>query len=341
LWQAIVGAEPARPAAFVRRLFGDEHGHLAWFYDTLASLDEPRLRFATSASLPGPARIERVRALLDVFEHNGNEWQPEKQPFSRRPFDPGLTLAVLGIQADGTLLGPRQRGLWERVFADNPGARAPSAGRDSSDLDATPVDAAWLLARLHRVPSDVGRRRLEAFLFAQRALPTIDAADPLVTTALRAHASFPTLVATLERTGVTAPGTISAAAARAQGIADIGDDQSRTLGLTFFQAAIGILDRIVRSGSLSAADANSLVTRLAAVDHSARGYGARIAAWLQKDLLAALPAVNDESPDALEDTLLAAMAGVRAASIRASSRAISGADALRPTTTAAARFRCR
>ena len=95
LWQAIVGAEPARPAAFVRRLFGDEPGHLAWFYDALANLDEPRLRFATSASLPGPARIERVRALLDVFESIGNEWQPEKQPFSRRPFDPALTLGVM------------------------------------------------------------------------------------------------------------------------------------------------------------------------------------------------------------------------------------------------------
>jgi len=80
MWQAIIGAEPARPAAFVRRLFGDEEGHLAWFYDAIANLDEPRLRFATSASLSGPARIERMRALLDVFEHTGNEWLPERQP---------------------------------------------------------------------------------------------------------------------------------------------------------------------------------------------------------------------------------------------------------------------
>ena len=311
LWQAIVGAEPARPAAFVRRLFGDESGHLAWFYDALASLDEPRLRFATSAALAGPARIERVRALLDVFEGNGNDWHPEKQPFSRRPFDPALTLGVMRVNADGTLVGPRQRGVWERVFADGAGPRAPSPGRERSDLDATPVDAAWLLARIHRVPIDVGRRRLEAFQFAQRAFAKFDGADPLVTSALRAHGSFPALVATLERAGVTAPGTITAAAARAQGITDTGDEQTRTLALTFFQATIGIIDRIVRSGSLSSADADGLVTRLATVDHGPRGYGGRIAAWIQRDLLTALPAVNDESVDASEDTLLAAMAGVR------------------------------
>ena len=146
--------------------------------------------------------------------------------------------------------------------------------------------------------------------------PQVDAPDPLLITALRAHGSFPALVATLERAGVTAPGTISAAAARAQGVADIGDDQSRTLALTFFQAAIGIIDRIVRSGGLSSAEADGLITRLAAVDHSARGYGARIATWIQKDLLATLPVMNDESPDALEDTLLAAMAGVRATETR-------------------------
>ena len=79
---------------------------------------------------------------------------------------------------------------------------------------------------------------------------------------------------------------MSAAAARAQALNDIGDDQSRTLVLTEFQASLGILDRIIRSGSLSRADADGLIGRLAAVDHANKGYGARIAAWIQKDLSA-------------------------------------------------------
>ncbi len=68
MWQVIVGADPAKPVAFVRRLYSDDSGALAWFYDTLSGLDEARLRFATSALLPAAARIDRVRALLDVFE---------------------------------------------------------------------------------------------------------------------------------------------------------------------------------------------------------------------------------------------------------------------------------
>ena len=102
MWQAVIGADPAKPAAFVRRLFGDESGLLAWFYDVIASLDEPRFRFATSAALPISARVERVRALLEVFERSGSEWVPEKQPFNRRPFDPALTLAAIKVDSAGT-----------------------------------------------------------------------------------------------------------------------------------------------------------------------------------------------------------------------------------------------
>src|SRR5262245_40887256 len=43
-WQAIVGADPAKPAAFIRRLFDNESGQLAWFYDAIAQLDNARVR---------------------------------------------------------------------------------------------------------------------------------------------------------------------------------------------------------------------------------------------------------------------------------------------------------
>ena len=315
MWQAVVGADPAKPAAFVRRLFGDESGLLAWFYDAMAGLDEPRFRFATSASQPTSARVDRVRALLEVFERSGSEWVPEKQPFNRRPFDPALTLATIKVDAAGTPVGPSQRGVWERVFADDAGPRPVLQFREAiSGLDPTPVDAAWLLSRIHRVPADVGRRRLDAYLFAQRVFPTAAEPDPLVITTLRAHGSFTSLMLTLERAGITSAGTMSAAAVRVQALSDIGDDQTRTLALTVFQASLGILDRIIRSGSLSRLDADGLVTRLTQVDHANRGYGARIAAWIQKDLLAQLPDVSGESFDAVEDTLLAGMAGVRASS---------------------------
>ena len=316
LWQALVGADPAKPGAFVRRLFGDESGLLAWFYDTIGSLDEPRMRFATSASLAGTARIDRVRSLLEVFERAGADWHPEKQPFSRRPLDPALTLAAVSVEADGVLAGPNQRGLWERVFDDDGGRGAASSVRELWGVDSTPADAAWLLTRIHRVPLDLGRRRLETFLFAQRVFPKARAEDPLVVAALRAQGAFPSLMLTLERAGVTAPATMTAAAVRARALSEIGDDQSRTVALTAFQASLGILDRIIRSGSVSKSDADGLVGRLAAIEHSRRGYASRIAAWIQKDLLTKLPEVTGESFDSTEDTLLAGMAGVRATDAR-------------------------
>ena len=63
LWQALIGADPAQPAAFVRKLFAEETGNRAWFYDAMAQLDEKRLRFALGASLPAASRLDRARAL--------------------------------------------------------------------------------------------------------------------------------------------------------------------------------------------------------------------------------------------------------------------------------------
>jgi hypothetical protein len=311
MWQAIVGADPAKPSAFVRRLYADDTGTLAWFYDTLSGLDEPRFRFATGASLPAAARIDRVRALLGVFERVSAAWSPEKQPFNRRPLDPALTLAAIDVDASGTLLGPNQIGVWERVFSDDTGGRALLQTRDTRSPNPAAADAAWLLSRIHNVPADVGRRRLDAFLFAQRLFRMPGPFEPAVTTALRAVALYPALMVTLERGGVTSAPTLAAAAARAEGLSDIGDDQVRASSIVTFQATLGILDRVIRASNVAKADADALVSRLVQIDHAGRGYSARVASWIQKDLLTRLPEMNGESFDPLEDTLLAAMAGVR------------------------------
>ncbi len=309
MWQAIVGADPAKPVAFVRRLYSDDSGALAWFYDTLSGLDEARLRFATSALLPAAARIDRVRALLDVFERAAAVWTPEKQPFTRRPLDPALTLAAIEVDTSGTLVGPNQIGIWERIFSDDSAGRPALQTRDTRNPNPAVADAAWLLARIHGVPGDVGRRRLDEFLFAQRLFPTAASFDPTATSAIRAVGPYPSLMITLERAGVTSAATLAAAAARAEALSDISDDQMRTAAILTFQATLGVLDRVVRSGGLSKADAEALLSQLVQIDHAGRGYGARVAAWMQKEFLPRLPEVNSESLDALEDTLLAAMAG--------------------------------
>ena len=75
LWQSLVGADPAKPGAFTRRLFSDLNGRLAYVYDVIAHLDPARQRFALGLTLPAPARLERLRTLLDVFEQMASDWR--------------------------------------------------------------------------------------------------------------------------------------------------------------------------------------------------------------------------------------------------------------------------
>ena len=112
LWQELVGVEPSRPAPFVRRLFAGDSGRLAFFFDSLTHLDLPHQQFATGRQLPESARLERMRALLDVFDRTAPEWRPDDRPFARPSFDPALTLSTIAVTPAGTLVGPFHRRLW-------------------------------------------------------------------------------------------------------------------------------------------------------------------------------------------------------------------------------------
>jgi len=312
-WQSLVGAEVARPAQFVKRLFGDENGQLIWFYDSLAQLDEAHLTFAVGAA--PAARGDRLRALFDVFRDTVADRRLELQPFTRRTFDPALTLGVIRVTADGTPVGPISRALWERLFEDldkNFDAAAAAIGTSGKGV----IDAAWLLSRLHRVPVDVGRRRLESFLFAQRMFADGQASDDLVVLGVRAFHAFPALMLTLERTGVRSPAVLNAAAARADALGRIGDERRQHAALRQFQAAIGILDRMGRSGGLPEGRVESLIASLSALDASGRGYEGRLAGWIERHLLPAITVAPGDELDRKETTILAAMAGVTGDEVR-------------------------
>jgi hypothetical protein len=310
IWQALVGADPAKPAAFVRRLFDDEMGYLAWFYDSLAQLDPARLRFALGATLPAGSRVDRARALLEAYKQGGPDWRPETQPFARRTVDPATTLAILAVDADGSPLGPISRGFWDRIFADSGGS--PSAIRDAGPGDDTPIDAAWLLSRIHRVPVDVGRRRLEAFLFAQRMFPARRAGDLPEAIVIRGHIAFPALMLTLERSGVRTVPTMTAAIARAEALSVIGDEHRRRNALLQFQAMLAIVERMALSGGLPAIQAGGAVMTLAQIESSNRGYEGRLASWIKTNLVPRLRAAPRETPDLIEDLVIGAIAGVPA-----------------------------
>jgi hypothetical protein len=311
MWQALLGADPAKPAAFIRRVFADEEGWRAWFYDSIAQLDEPRFKFALGEWLPAGSRQERARALLNIFTDGTTEWNPENQPFSRRQVDPGLTLTLISVKPDGTPVGPLHRGLWMRVFAHDARQKVAGSLKSQEADDSAPIDAPWLLSRIHRVPVDISRRRLETFLFAQRMFPTAEPSASLLT-ALQSYVAFPALMLTLERAGIRSLDTMNAAAGRAEALTEIGDLDRRRTAMLQFQASLGIVERMQRRGSLKRDAAETLIGGLARVPSTTRGYEGKLAGWIRSALLPSLYAVPQETPNHSEDIVLAAMAGVTA-----------------------------
>jgi hypothetical protein len=322
LWQSLVGVEPTRPAAFVRRLFEDGAGRLAFLYDTIAHLDPPHQRFALGAFLPPASRPDRLRALFEVFQQISVDWRADDRPFMRPPMDPALTLSVVAVAGDGTPVGPARRRLWNRLFRTDETIDVTFAEQTSSEppgeTDATLVDAAWLAARVHRSPMAIGRRRLEAFLFAQRTLSGPKEDDAAVATAVVGFIAFPALMLELERIGIASVETITSAALRAKSLGEIRDEAARQVATLQFQAALGIVGRAARRGGLSADAAAARVSSLIALDVSDRGYEGRIASWIRHELVerpssgsAPSDASAEDAPDPLEDAVLIAMAGVR------------------------------
>jgi hypothetical protein len=314
LWEAIVGAPAQKPAAFARRLFSQWEGRLAFFYDSIAHLDPPSLKFALGDTLPASARIDRLRALANVFEQTTGDTHPELRPFARQLFDPALTLPLLKVTDEGRFVGPDDRAFWEATFryeGEIEPSFAPFAVGDMPrSTERTSLDAAWIVSRIHRGGFGAGRRRLESVLFAQRNFDASDGDIPEKITVLRALSAFPALITTLERSGITSPAVLAGAAARAEALSRIEDDHVRRAATMQFQGALTILTSARRSDSLTAAKTITLLNSLVALD-SAKGYDTRLAQWLQDVLIPALPPVNRDQPRPLERTVLAAVSGAR------------------------------
>ena len=313
LWAALTGVDPGRPAAFVQRIFRDGDGKLAFLYDGVAHLDPPRQRFALGLHLPASSRDDRLRALLEAF--TDGRWQPSVLPFSRPLLDASVLLSTMAVNEDGEASGPMVRRIWERVFHNDTTIDVPFTPVEAEaarDGEAAPIDAAWLAARISRVPYSLGRRRLDTILFAQRVFAEEPATDPAATTtALRGFASFPALMLTLERLGATQPGTFAKAAQHAARLGAIENLPLRRTSVAGYQSALGIVERAHRAGVLTGSSAQSLANSLAALEVSPEhGYEGRLSGWLRSDLLRALPSSADSSTRPAEASVLAAMAGV-------------------------------
>jgi hypothetical protein len=314
LWAALTGVDAGRPSAFVQRIFRDDDGKLALLYDAIAHLDAPRQRFALGLHLPASSRDDRLRALLEAF--TDSRWQPSVHPFSRPPLDGSVLLSTIAVNGRGEPSGPMVRRIWERVFHNDTTIDVPftavEPGEPARDGEAAPIDAAWLAARISRVPFTLGRRRLDTILFAQRVFGEQPAVDPAAAaTALRGFASFPALMLTLERLGAAQAGAYAKAAQHAARLAAIESLPLRRTSVAGYQAALGIVERAHRAGVLTGSSGLTLAASLAAIEVSPeRGYEGRFPGWVRNDLLRALPEWPGGSTDPAEASVLAAIAGV-------------------------------
>jgi hypothetical protein len=300
-WRGVVGADPARPGAFLRGLFRSDRGRLAYLYDTIAHLDAPRQRFA----------LGRPGAIAKVFRHVSHDWDPELRPFARPQLDPSLVLGAITVTAEGQLAGPGSRALWERVFRDDFGVDV--AFREVAPWKAAPddtVDAGWLAHRITTVPYPVGRRRLDALLFAQRALDGARGDAHVQATILRGLLAMPALVLTMERAGVTDPATLVAGVRHAHALDSTIDGDARADAATAFQCAVGFVERGARSRALAPAAVRPLLESLFAIPvDGGRGYERRLAEWITAALAQAAAPPAYPATDPVEDAVLRLIAG--------------------------------
>ena len=138
MWQAIVGADPAKPAAFVRRLFSDDRAR--WRGSTTRcrsstnrGCDSPRAHRCRRR--PASNECARCSTSSSASATSGN-LKSSRSPAGR--IDPALTLGDRAHRRGRQLSGPNQRGIWERVFADDSAGgrrRSRATPRDRSHSD--------------------------------------------------------------------------------------------------------------------------------------------------------------------------------------------------------------
>lgn len=305
IWTRLAGEPPSRPAAFVRALVSRDAGRLAWYFDTVASLEPGRLPLMWPGGSVTAAR-ESAAALYDAFRQSEPQWHALEQPFKRSFGDASTVLTVVESH-DGRLVGPPSQAFWEQVFS----------GRsvDASTLAAGPALSVARLARLVTLGTARERReRLESYRLAQRVFPR-PAAGQLsdIAEALSGYPRYRALLLALERMGVDTPATWAAVVGAARHVDERAND--REAATIAFQATIALLDRIRHVRAIDVATADRVLRALGDGVRRDKDVAAAIGEWIRTSLMQALPALD--RPDAwtgttaYESRVLQALAGPR------------------------------
>jgi hypothetical protein len=300
LWEAVVRARVSAPEKFIRALFGEHDGRLAYLHDVLSALGPAASAFVFGTGVSGARRLELFRQLADTAINSYREWRVVELPFSRPLNDLGLLLFRARIEPSGELEAPADRGFWAEVFDEGGAVREPGtvAGREGL------VTAPWLVAVVSEGGMFSRADRLDQLAFVQRVFPRAGSSVlPDVLAAAKAFPRYRMLMLSLERIGIRTPAVYAAAVAHATAASTV-DPARRFWTLAQFQGALAAIVRMRQAGTIDASRAEALVGSLIALPvNQEDGYGGAIAAWIGAEL------VPPPHSDAIEQRLIAGLAG--------------------------------
>ncbi len=326
-WQSLVGVKTTNPQVFIWLVLGGDAGRLALFYDTLAHLEEPSLRFALGLSVEiavadrPQQRTAHLAALYRAFAPSMTGWDSAARPFARTVNDAAQVLMTARVTDDGRALVAGGRRFWRFVF------RGASIPRDRSDLPDDldrdePLDSVSLIDLLCPVDTAARLHRVAAWQFAQRVFAGNSPSSLVdVAIALRGFQPYRLLLATLERMGIRDPAVYALSVRCAEELTRLGDDERRRTALAQFQGALAIIERARFARMLEAGAAAGLVSSLSRLSITPGGeYRGAVAAWIDAALVPSLapatsvPMTSRDLGRPIEAQVLAAIAGSRAQS---------------------------
>ena len=317
IWEALVEIKVTRPADFFRALLTRDGGRLAWFYDTMRSMDPGRFAAALGPA-PIHTQLDRVRTLYTAFRSADSNWKLEEHPFLRGTTDPWIVTTQIALN-EGGVAPPAEQWFWEMLFDRSDVTRRAAASAERAP--ASPATLAWLVQKISESSAKERRDRFEMVRFAQGVFKNIDgerAADALV--ALGGYRRYRAALVTLDRMGITTPRVHARVVEAARQLDDDLSGRDEKHAVTAYQSSIAILERARLAEEISVADAERLLLSLADVvdppndqKSKTRPFTA-ITQWMITTLLDALPPLVQ--PDqwttaktAYESRFLQALAG--------------------------------
>jgi hypothetical protein len=313
LWQGLLGEPVTQPDRFIRALYERNEGRVAYLFGTIAQLDRPHMAFALGLWMKDSAwRLDRFKALARVASTSCREWDIRTVPFARPVYDLAALVTRVRVREDGSPTGLVSRAFWslvfERVDLSEPSDAATRP--DPHPIDA-PVDAAWLGELIVLRERHQRVDRLNQFAFGERVFQAGANATPMSTVvAIRALSSFPTLMLTLERMGMSEPDLYEAAAKQALRLSGL-DGNRGYVAVAQFQGVLGLLGRMLVVGTIDHAVAQDLVASFMSVTLNPEGrYGSGIAQWIEGKLRPTLqaPGSGAGKPD-IDLALVVALSG--------------------------------